>query len=35
MGLGLAFCKMAVDAQGGTIAIADNHPQGTIFTIEI
>ena len=34
-GLGLAFCKMAVDAQGGTIAIADNHPQGTIFIIEI
>jgi hypothetical protein len=26
---------MAVDAQGGTIAIADNHPQGTIFIIEI
>jgi two-component system, sensor histidine kinase and response regulator len=34
-GLGLAFCKMAVAAQGGTIAIADNHPQGVIFIIEI
>jgi hypothetical protein len=26
---------MAVAAQGGTIAIADNHPQGVIFIIEI
>ena len=34
-GLGLAFCKMAVEAQGGTLAIADNHPQGVIFIIEI
>ncbi|MEB3312507.1 MAG: PAS domain S-box protein [Snowella sp.] len=35
IGLGLAFCKMAVDAQGGTLAIADNHPQGSIFILEI
>lgn len=34
-GLGLAFCKIAVESQGGTLAIADNHPQGSIFTIEI
>ena len=34
-GLGLAFCKMAVEAQGGTLAIADNHPQGVIFIVEI
>ena len=34
-GLGLAFCKLAVEAQGGTLAIANNHPQGTIFMIEI
>ena len=34
-GLGLAFCKMAVEAQGGTLAIADNHPQGAIFIVEI
>jgi PAS domain S-box-containing protein len=34
-GLGLAFCKMAVEAQGGTLAIVDNHPQGVIFIVEI
>jgi two-component system sensor histidine kinase/response regulator len=34
-GLGLAFCKMAVDAQGGTIRVVDNYPQGVIFIIEI
>ena len=35
IGLGLAFCKMAVEAQGGTLAIAPNQPQGSIFTVEI
>jgi signal transduction histidine kinase len=35
IGLGLAFCKIAIESQGGTLAIADNHPQGSIFTIEI
>jgi signal transduction histidine kinase len=34
-GLGLAFCKIAIEAQGGTLAIADNDPQGSIFMIEI
>lgn len=34
-GLGLAFCKMAVEAQGGTIYISDNQPKGSIFTVEI
>ncbi len=34
-GLGLAFCKMAVLAHNGTIQVEDNHPQGTIFMIEI
>jgi signal transduction histidine kinase len=34
-GLGLAFCKMAIETQGGNLAIADNHPQGSIFIIEI
>jgi two-component system sensor histidine kinase/response regulator len=34
-GLGLAFCKMAVEAQGGTLTISDNHPQGAIFIVEI
>ncbi len=27
IGLGLAFCKMAVEAQGGTLAIAPNQPR--------
>jgi signal transduction histidine kinase len=35
IGLGLAFCKMAVETQGGTLAIAPNQPQGSIFTVEI
>ena len=35
IGLGLAFCKIAVEAQGGTLAIAPNQPQGSIFTVEI
>jgi signal transduction histidine kinase len=35
IGLGLAFCKMAVEAQGGTLAIDPNQPQGSIFTVEI
>ena len=35
IGLGLAFCKMAVEAQGGTLVIAPNQPQGSIFTVEI
>ena len=34
-GLGLAFCKIAIESQGGTLAIAPNHPQGSIFTIEV
>ncbi|NJN31060.1 MAG: response regulator [Synechococcales cyanobacterium RM1_1_8] len=34
-GLGLAFCKMAIEAHDGTIAIRDNSPQGSIFMIEI
>jgi signal transduction histidine kinase len=35
IGLGLAFCKMAVEAQGGSLKISDNFPQGSIFTVEI
>lgn len=35
IGLGLAFCKMAVEAQGGTLTIAPNQPQGSIFIVEI
>jgi two-component system sensor histidine kinase/response regulator len=34
-GLGLAFCKIVVEAHGGAISVADNSPQGSIFTIEV
>lgn len=34
-GLGLAFCKMAIEAHQGTISVEDNHPRGSIFTISI
>jgi signal transduction histidine kinase len=34
-GLGLAFCKIATEAHGGRIAVDDNYPKGSIFTIEI
>ncbi|MEO7911793.1 MAG: histidine kinase N-terminal 7TM domain-containing protein [Roseiflexaceae bacterium] len=30
-GLGLAFCRLAIEAHGGTIWIEDNLDQGTIF----
>lgn len=33
LGLGLAFCKMAIDAHNGNITIEDNYPKGTIFTV--
>ncbi|AFZ02616.1 hybrid sensor histidine kinase/response regulator [Calothrix sp. PCC 6303] len=32
-GLGLAFCKMAIEAHQGTITVEDNHPRGSIFTV--
>ena len=35
IGLGLSFCKMVIEAHGGRIFIKDNHPQGSIFTIEL
>lgn len=35
IGLGLAFCKIATEAHGGTISVAQNHPRGSIFTVEI
>jgi two-component system, sensor histidine kinase and response regulator len=33
IGLGLAFCKMVVEAHGGTILAKSNQPKGTIFEI--
>ena len=35
VGLGLAFCKMVVEAHGGRIFVDANGPEGTIFTVEI
>lgn len=34
-GLGLVFCKMAVDAHNGRIRATPNRPQGTVFTVEV
>ena len=34
-GLGLAFCRLAVQAQGGTIHVQDGHPCGTAFVVEL
>ena len=34
-GLGLAFCKMVVEAHNGKIYVEDNIPKGSIFTVEI
>ena len=33
-GLGLAFCKLAIEAQGGAIWIEDAHP-GAVFCVRI
>lgn len=34
-GLGLAFCRMAVEAHGGRITVEDNPPKGSVFVVEI
>lgn len=34
-GLGLAFCKMVVEAHKGTIFVEENKPRGSIFTVII
>lgn len=35
IGLGLAFCKLVVEAHGGAIAVEDNVPRGSVFVVEI
>jgi len=34
-GLGLAFCKLAVEAHGGKIWVEDNRPQGSCFVVQL
>ncbi len=34
-GLGLAFCKLAAEAHGGTIAIEAHEPRGTEFVVRL
>ena len=34
-GLGLAFCRLAVEAQGGAIRIEDGAPRGSVFVVEL
>jgi signal transduction histidine kinase len=34
-GLGLAFCRLAVKAQGGEIRIQDGMPSGSVFVVEL
>ncbi|OZH55152.1 histidine kinase [Hydrocoleum sp. CS-953] len=35
IGLGLAFCKMVVEAHNGQITVRNNQPQGAIFEITL
>ncbi|MGN0335585.1 MAG: DUF4118 domain-containing protein [Lachnospiraceae bacterium] len=35
LGLGLYLCKAIVEAHGGTIQVADNQPQGTVFSFTL
>ncbi len=34
-GLGLAFCKLAAEAQGGAIRVEDAVPRGCVFIVEL
>lgn len=34
IGLGLAFCKLAVEAHGGTIILEENSPHGSRFLVQ-
>lgn len=35
VGLGLAFCKLAIEAQGGTIGVEPRQPTGSCFWFEL
>jgi len=35
IGLGLAFCRLVVEAHGGTVSVQDNPSGGAIFCIEL
>lgn len=35
IGIGLAFCKLVIEAHGGRIYVRANLPQGSIFVVEI
>jgi signal transduction histidine kinase len=35
VGLGLAFCKLAVEAHGGAIGVQDGTPKGSVFAFEL
>jgi signal transduction histidine kinase len=35
VGLGLAFCKMVIEAHSGQIFVESNSPQGSMFVIEV
>jgi len=34
-GLGLAFCRLAVEAHGGTLTVEDNDPTGCVFRVHL
>ena len=34
-GVGLAFCRLAIEAQGGVIRIEDGTPLGSVFVVEL
>jgi signal transduction histidine kinase len=34
-GLGLAFCRLAVEAHGGRISVEDGHPRGCCFCVRL
>ncbi|MEB3247827.1 MAG: hybrid sensor histidine kinase/response regulator [Merismopediaceae bacterium] len=34
-GLGLAFCKIVMEAHGGTITVENHQPRGSIFTLTL